>query len=137
MPISLSQLLAWNPWLGTSSKVDDCTKALYAKLEPYGTRAVCIGVGSTSSVPGTAESKTKTKTKTPTKTSVSAPSSTTSGGPPAPTQTGIVKGCRQFYVVQSGDICDSVIKKYGITFAQFLSWNPSGKFCDFSFLLFL
>jgi hypothetical protein len=61
--------------------------------------------------------------------------SSTSVVPPAPTQTGVVKGCQQFYVVQSGDICDAVTKKFGITFAQFLSWNPSGK-RSYGFILF-
>lgn len=33
--------------------------------------------------------------------------------------------CNDFYYVKAGDDCLAVTDKYGITFAQFLAWNPS------------
>ncbi|TPX15256.1 uncharacterized protein E0L32_004533 [Thyridium curvatum] len=113
VPITLAQLLSWNTWLGkATASVQDCNKALYANLAYYGVRAVCIGVGS-----GTGGSlSTSSPTRSSTSTSVSSA---------APTQTGSVKGCRQYYTVQSGDYCELIQTKFGITFQQFLSWNPS------------
>ncbi|KAI1774393.1 hypothetical protein F4818DRAFT_452388 [Hypoxylon cercidicola] len=101
VPITLSQLLAWNSWLGaSSSSVQDCNTALYANLDYYGVRAVCVGVSPTGS-----------------------PTATVT--PPAPTQTGGVEGCLEYYVVQSGDYCYLIQTEFDITFEQFLSWNPS------------
>jgi hypothetical protein len=34
-------------------------------------------------------------------------------------------GCTQFYLVQSGDTCSSIVTKYGITAAEFDGWNPA------------
>jgi hypothetical protein len=158
-PITLAQLLGWNTWLGTSSAVSDCTKALYANLEYYGRRAVCIGVGSGSGTTTTKPTSTSTTTKPtssttkptsssstttkptsstttskPSSTTTTKPSSTTSS-PPVPTQTGYIPGCQQFYAVQSGDGCWSIQQQFGITFDQFLSWNPSGMSARFTFLV--
>jgi len=60
---------------------------------------------------------------------VAAPTSVTSSTvtPPAPTQSGIVAGCTEYYVVQSGDSCAAIETEFSITFAQFLAWNPAGK----------
>jgi LysM repeat protein len=43
-----------------------------------------------------------------------------------PTQTGVVAECQQFYIAQSGDSCYNIETTFGITFAQFYQWNPSG-----------
>ncbi|OAA41492.1 LysM domain-containing protein [Beauveria brongniartii RCEF 3172] len=48
-----------------------------------------------------------------------------SSGPPAPTGDGTVKDCKSWYVVANGDTCQKVVDKYGISLAQFYSWNPS------------
>lgn len=79
--------------------------ALYNSLATYDSRAVCIGVGAAYNTP------------TPTQPTASAP---------GPTQTNIVQGCTLFYNVQSGNTCEVIDTRFGITFAQFLSWNPSG-----------
>ncbi|KAI1378547.1 hypothetical protein F4677DRAFT_465700 [Hypoxylon crocopeplum] len=107
VPITLSQLLAWNSWLGaSSSSAQDCNTALYTNLDYYGVRAVCIGVSPTGSP-------------------------TTAASPPALTQTGGVEGCIEYYVVQSGDDCSLIQTNFDITFEQFLSWNPSvGNDCE-------
>ena len=121
MPISLSQLLAWNPWLGaTSASNTDCTKALFANLDYYENRAVCIGTGGVR--------PTVTSTTAAASTSPASTTTTSSSGPPAPTPTGVVEGCQQFHVVQDGEYCWLLQNQYGITLEQFLSWNRSRMF---------
>lgn len=43
----------------------------------------------------------------------------------APTQPEIVSDCNRYYTVVSGDSCNYIETKYGITFAQLYSWNPA------------
>ncbi|KAF7904096.1 hypothetical protein EAF00_001430 [Botryotinia globosa] len=52
-------------------------------------------------------------------------SSSAASAPPAPTQSGIVSTCSEFYTVQPGDTCPSIELRYGILFEQFLAWNPA------------
>jgi LysM repeat protein len=53
--------------------------------------------------------------------------STSTTTPPNPSNSpampGIVENCDRFHKVQSGDGCDSIAQKNGITTAQFKSWN--------------
>jgi len=42
-----------------------------------------------------------------------------------PTQPTIVNNCDAFYLVKSGDSCDSIVAANHITLSQFLAWNPS------------
>jgi LysM repeat protein len=54
------------------------------------------------------------------------PPTTTKGNgvvTPTPTQTGMVGNCKTFYFVKSGDTCDSIVKKYGISVSNFKKWN--------------
>ncbi|KAK0670018.1 carbohydrate-binding module family 50 protein [Cercophora samala] len=51
--------------------------------------------------------------------------STSSASPGGPTHTGQPANCNKWHVVVSGDTCETVPTKYGITNAQFLSWNPA------------
>ncbi|OJJ66409.1 hypothetical protein ASPBRDRAFT_666024 [Aspergillus brasiliensis CBS 101740] len=95
--LTATPLLAWNTWMGS-----DCNSALFKGLGYYDIRAICVGVGSTS-------------TGSPTTTSSVA----------APTQTGITADCQEFYTVESGDTCTSIEAQFGITFGEFYSWNPS------------
>ncbi|KAF7955452.1 uncharacterized protein EAE97_000711 [Botrytis byssoidea] len=44
---------------------------------------------------------------------------------PAPTKSGIVSTCSEFYTVQPGDTCPSIELRYGVLFEQFLAWNPA------------
>jgi hypothetical protein len=98
--ITQVHFLDWNSWIGSN-----CDTGLYENLSNYDSRAVCVGVGtSTTTTSGT-------------------PTTTTMG----PTQTGTVPGCQKFYTVQSGDTCDSIDTRFGITFSQFLAWNLSGE----------
>ncbi|GKZ21588.1 hypothetical protein AbraCBS73388_007489 [Aspergillus brasiliensis] len=95
--LTATQLLAWNSWMGS-----DCDSALFKGLGYYDIRAICVGVGSTSTG-----------------------SPTTTSSVTAPTQTGITADCQEFYMVKSGDTCTSIEAQFGITFGEFYSWNPS------------
>jgi hypothetical protein len=39
----------------------------------------------------------------------------------------MVAGCKTFYFAVSGDTCDAIASKYGITTATFETWNPDVK----------
>ncbi|KAH8163292.1 hypothetical protein CIB48_g4954 [Xylaria polymorpha] len=98
--ISLSNFYAWNPAVGSS-----CTTLIPGDY-------VCVGI-ITSSV---------TTTTTTTK------ATTTSGNgvsTPTPVQTGITTNCNLFYLVQSGDVCDTIVAQYGIALSNFYAWNPA------------
>ncbi|KAL4936146.1 hypothetical protein BDV06DRAFT_216894 [Aspergillus oleicola] len=43
----------------------------------------------------------------------------------APTQTGIVDRCQEYYTAASGDDCSTIEAKFGVTLAQLYEWNPS------------
>lgn len=45
--------------------------------------------------------------------------------PPGPTFTGSPSNCNSWYLIKSGDNCDNVPKRFGITRAEFLSYNPA------------
>lgn len=64
-------------------------------------------------------------TTPPTTIRTSTITSTTTAPDPgnSPAMPGIVANCDRFYKVQSGDGCDSIAQKNGITSAQFKSWN--------------
>ncbi|GAB1211881.1 hypothetical protein ATERTT37_001005 [Aspergillus terreus] len=56
----------------------------------------------------------------------STPTTTTTPTGPAPTQTGIIATCNNFYQAVSGDTCDKIVAKHGtFSLSQFLSWNPA------------
>ncbi|RYO96244.1 hypothetical protein DL763_003318 [Monosporascus cannonballus] len=92
---SLANFKTWNPAVGS-----DCS-GLW--LGYY----YCIGI------PGTPTSPT------------AKPTSTCNPTAPTPTQPTAVCGCKKWHKVVSGDICASIIKKYGITSANFHKWNPN------------
>ncbi|GAB1211057.1 hypothetical protein ATERTT37_000169 [Aspergillus terreus] len=92
--ISTAQLLSWN------TEIDDNCSNLW--LGYY----ICVHVpGATTTAPGTPEPTDG------------------SGSGPVPQLPGIVDNCDEFYKVTSGDTCDSITKAYGISTAQFKSWN--------------
>ncbi|PYI36203.1 hypothetical protein BP00DRAFT_386649 [Aspergillus indologenus CBS 114.80] len=69
--------------------------------------AICVGVGPT---PG----GTTTSPATPTQTSATS------------------SACSRYYTVAAGDSCAGIESQFGITFAQFYSWNPDvGSNCQF------
>jgi LysM repeat protein len=94
---SLDNFYSWNPAVG-----DTC-----ASLFP--SYYVCVGlIGS--------------KTAAPTST-VPTNGVTT----PTPTQSGMVRNCKKFYDVKSGDGCAAIASSYGISLSDFYSWNPAVK----------
>ncbi|EAW16202.1 putative LysM domain protein [Aspergillus fischeri NRRL 181] len=77
---------------------------------------VCIGVAGS----------TTTTTAAPTSTTA-----TTTANPHSPQQTGIAANCNKYYFVETGDGCSNIASTYGITLANFYSWNPAvGTFCQ-------
>ena len=71
---------------------------------------------------------TPTTTKPPTTakplTTITKATATRNGvSTPTPIQAGMVKNCKNFKLVQSGETCAAIISKYGITQAQLVSWN--------------
>lgn len=94
--------------------------------QPY-----CV-LGSVSSTTTTSSTSTTITTSSPTSTSTtSVPTSTTfvttmsSSSPYQPTQTGLASNCNGFYLVSSGDTCEVIESKYGISAQEFASWNPA------------
>lgn len=73
----------------------------------------------------TSSSSSTTSTTTTQQTSTTSTSST--APPPEPTNSpqmpGIIPTCDRFYKIQSGDICDTIASRNGITVAQLRSWN--------------
>lgn len=53
------------------------------------------------------------------------PTTTTSAGPGAPTQTGQPSNCNKWYVAQSGDTCAVPENKFKVSHDQFIKWNPA------------
>ncbi|KAK4465898.1 LysM domain-containing protein [Cladorrhinum samala] len=49
----------------------------------------------------------------------------TASTPPAPTFTGSPSNCNKWYVIESGDNCNTVETKFGIAHADFIAWNPA------------
>jgi LysM repeat protein len=57
-------------------------------------------------------------------TTTSSSSAAATVSPPAPTNDGANSACAKWHTVVSGDTCDAIDARYGITFAQFRTWNP-------------
>ncbi|ATY64808.1 uncharacterized protein A9K55_005176 [Cordyceps militaris] len=55
------------------------------------------------------------------------PGGTTTGAPgPSPTQEGMTKDCKAFYLAKTGDTCDKIAQQYGtFSSADFIKWNPA------------
>ncbi|ETS82828.1 hypothetical protein PFICI_04704 [Pestalotiopsis fici W106-1] len=68
-----------------------------------------------------------------TATGTSVATTTTTSGPPGPTQTGVASDCDAWYVVQDNDSCSGIVEMYGnFTLDQFYSWNPAvGSSCQY------
>ncbi|KAL4879072.1 hypothetical protein BJY04DRAFT_220438 [Aspergillus karnatakaensis] len=95
--ITEAQFRSWNTELN-----NECTNLW---LDYY----VCV------SGPGTIPSSTSTTPQQP--------EPTDDPSNPAPQMPGIAENCDGFYKVSSGDGCDSIAAKHGISVTQFRSWN--------------
>ncbi|KAI3336889.1 carbohydrate-binding module family 50 protein [Xylariaceae sp. AK1471] len=99
--ISLENFYAWNPAVGSS-----CSTLIAGDY-------VCVGTTTPSTGMTTLTSK---------------PTTTTTGNgisTPTPVQTGIASNCNKFYLVQSGDICDTIAAAEGISVSNIYTWNPA------------
>lgn len=83
----------------------------------------------------TTSTETATKTTSPSQSTTHRPTATTTTSSIGPTQTGVVKGCHKFYTVQSGESCDNIESRFGISFGEFHKWNPTGMSLTFLLLL--
>lgn len=109
----------------------------FEALNP-GVRCPTLIVGQSYCVAGTVSSPTPTS---PTTTSSASPATTTSttitkslttltttttssAFPYEPTQPGFASKCNNFYLVSSGDTCSKLESQFGISAADFGSWNP-------------
>ncbi|KAL1844415.1 hypothetical protein VTK73DRAFT_2594 [Phialemonium thermophilum] len=73
------------------------------------------------SPPPTTTTTTTTRSQPPTTTAPTTSPSTTPSN--APTMPGVAPDCDRFYKVRSGDQCDTIASRNGITVAQLRSWN--------------
>lgn len=96
-------------------------------LDP--TQLYCV-MGTVIDPPGTTLTTTTTTTTTTTKPPTTTTTTTTkkttttiSATGPTPTMPGIADNCDGFYKISSGDLCDTIAQKHGITVAQLRSWN--------------
>lgn len=102
--ISLDQFYNWNPSVGKGCKT--LWKGYYVCVS-------IVGVKPTTTAKPTATKPPGNGVATPT-----------------PIQPGMTKSCKKFHKVVSGDQCDTIAKKAGISQAQLLKWNPGvGKGC--------
>lgn len=86
-------------------------------------KSYCV-VGTVNDDPPSTTLTTSITTESPTSTITTEPSTTTEPAPSnSPTMPGIADNCDGFYKVSSGDQCDTIAKKHGISVDQFKSWN--------------
>ncbi|PLB44169.1 hypothetical protein P170DRAFT_416613 [Aspergillus steynii IBT 23096] len=99
-PVSLTQFLAWNPYLqGTCDRVNHvqriCKGPPGGRFKPSGVIAVPTGPGEYF----------------------------TTAHPAEPTQPGTTESCGRYYKVASGDTCNSIALRFGITVPDFQDLN--------------
>ncbi|KAI0806567.1 carbohydrate-binding module family 50 protein [Xylaria sp. FL0064] len=99
--IPLQSFYAWNPAVGSS-----CLNLIAGDY-------VCIGTTTSSTSITTSTSKSTTTT----------PGNGIST--PMHVQTGIASNCNRFYLVQNGDICDTIAAAEGISVSDLYAWNPA------------
>jgi hypothetical protein len=80
-------------------------------------------------------STTATTSTTMTTTPPITTTTTTSGdgiSTPTPIQTGMASNCNKFYLVASGDNCETIAMDEGISLTEFYTWNPAvGTNCEY------
>ncbi|KAK2024009.1 hypothetical protein LX32DRAFT_626949 [Colletotrichum zoysiae] len=130
--ISLEQFRRWNPSLAATCAVEvGKSYCVEAFSEPAPSPSTTSVPTSTTLSTRTSTSPLSTFTRPPTTTIKPSSSTTTTTTPgngittPTPTQATIVSNCNAFYLVAARDTCGAIASKYGITVAEFQSWNPS------------
>ncbi|KAI8207620.1 hypothetical protein K4K54_004856 [Colletotrichum sp. SAR 10_86] len=110
--ISATVFFGWNP-----SVSRDCLTNFWIDY------AYCVGTGGSSSSP--ARTTTPKPATTQTTTTKATASISRISSPPGPTFTDTPNNCNSWYLVKSGDNCDTVAARSDITRAKFLEYNPS------------
>ena len=103
--ITFAQFRVWNPAVSA-----DCIQNFWLEA------AYCVRVGTA------APTTTTTTTSPPTATNNPNEADPIPGGPVHPGQP---EDCNGWHTIVSGDDCSNVPARYGITFTQFLAWNPA------------
>jgi len=101
--ISLSDFLAWNPCVG-GQRCDNLWADAY----------VCVNViGRKPNNPRPTPSRPENGVSTP-----------------EPFQRGMTDECKVFYMVEKGENCRSISRRFGVSLEEFLEWNPAaGRSC--------
>ncbi|KAL3458145.1 hypothetical protein BJX64DRAFT_302108 [Aspergillus heterothallicus] len=118
--IDLDTLSNWNPSLNSSSQ--DCAfeEEYRYCIAPYRT-SITWTPGPTATITLITSSTSTTETTDP-------PATTTiTGGPPGPTQSGIPENCKKWHLVEEGDTCWDLSQENGSTLDQLYQWNPAIK----------
>jgi spore germination protein YaaH len=120
--ITVEQLVALNPSIDCTNFDADGRYCVLGTVSPDA--MTTSSPKATSSISGTTQLATTT-TRSDQTSSTTLKATTMSVAQHQPQQSGLVTDCDKFYQVSSGDSCDSVTHKFGITGSQFVSWNPS------------
>lgn len=106
--ITLDQLYAWNPAVGTSCQ------GLWPQTY------ICVGTIGFTPAPSTTPVPSSTIKPT------SAKATPTNGiATPTPVQAGLISTCNKFYLVKDNDNCYDIAQTYKISLDQFYAWNPA------------
>ncbi|KAK8146894.1 hypothetical protein G3M48_002469 [Beauveria asiatica] len=108
--LSMDQFGKWNP-----SVTSDCENFL--KGHSYCMETKDEPIMSTTTTSSPVSDATTTTITTPTKPDNGIET-------PSPMQPGMVSNCNKFYWVETGQHCDMIAAKEGISVSDFLTWNP-------------
>lgn len=134
--IPMWALHEWNPSIGSNCEKMQVDAAYCvagpgwqtidadATQTPKSTRTSTATEEISATVPTTKESTVSTAKNT-VKTTAKNTVTRSAPGPPAPTQSGIVKNCQEWYVTEKGDGCQAIADQFKITLKQFYEWNPA------------
>ncbi|KAI1860817.1 uncharacterized protein JN550_011279 [Neoarthrinium moseri] len=147
--ITMDDFVRWNPSLASGCGaykqfMSYCVDAsgeppVSTTAKPTTVTSTKISTTMSSSVRTSTTSTMVTSTTRPTTSNtLTTPTTTTSTKPtngiatPTPIQPGMVENCDAFYLVQSGDNCEVIASKNGISVTQFLTWNTDigGSACN-------
>lgn len=129
---TVSDLVTWNPWIGT---VSSCNEGIYANMSEAETdRPVCVEVKSALPISSstTIATTSPATTTTPATTATTTTTTSSSVAAPGPTQAGIVDGCRKYHIAVEGDGCWAIADANKVELDSFYSWNPARKNPSFS-----
>ncbi|KAJ4323824.1 hypothetical protein N0V84_004170 [Fusarium piperis] len=129
-------LFNWNPSIGSECENMQVNAAYcvlgpgwqtidYAATQTPNTNPSSTATTEASTATSTAKSSTVSTAKDTAKTTTKNTATKAAPGPPAPTQSGIVENCQEWYVAEKGDGCQAIADQAKITLKQFYEWNPA------------